>query len=78
MPMTGKHQAAYEAWTGCELCGKKPCDCNGMLLTVDQITSYFSLLAKKQKDAGKGKAAEKAAEQDGMIAELEARHQEEE
>ena len=46
MPRTGKNKAAYDNWSGCEMCGLKPCDCNGMLLNLDQVTSAFTTRAK--------------------------------
>ena len=54
MPYSGKHAAAYATWSGCEMCGKKPCDCNGLLLTEDQVTSAFSSRAKAARTRGDG------------------------
>ena len=52
MPKSGIHKDAYDAWNGCEMCGLKPCDCNGLLLGVDQITSAFSSRAKASRTQG--------------------------
>ena len=52
MPRTGKHKQAYDAWVGCSMCHSKPCVCNGMLLTVDQITSAFTTRAKTARKRG--------------------------
>ena len=43
----------YAAWK-CSMCGKKPCDCNGKLLSPGKIDSYFSYLAQKRKKDKKG------------------------
>ena len=43
-----KSNPLYKDWT-CSMCGGKPCNCNGMLLALDQITSAFSDRAKKEK-----------------------------
>ena len=59
MPRTGKNKAAYDDWAGCEMCGKKPCDCNGMLLNADQITSAFNMRAKASRKRGDQDAQEK-------------------
>jgi hypothetical protein len=40
---------AYREWKGCVLCGKKPCECNGMLLTVDAINNYIKSLTQQKK-----------------------------
>ena len=73
MPKTGKNKAAYEAWAGCVMCGKKPCECNGILLPEATIASYFSSLAASQKKQGKltKKQAEKEATQAALVATLE-------
>ena len=39
----------YSEWKGCSMCGKKPCKCNGKLLSAQEIDSYFSYLAQKRK-----------------------------
>ena len=46
-------KARYAAWK-CLMCGLKPCDCNGKLLSAAEIDSYFSYLAQKQKKGSKG------------------------
>ena len=60
MPRTGKHKTACEEWLGCSACAHKnggvpckPCQCNGMLPTVDMITCCFSSLAAKKKKRGR-------------------------
>ena len=72
MPKTGKHKAAYETWIGCEMCGKKPCECNGPLLPEGTISSYFSNLASLQKKQGKltKKQAEKEATHAALVEEI--------
>jgi len=39
------------------MCGFKPCDCNGKLLSAAEIDSYFSYLAQKRKKNGTTNAA---------------------
>jgi hypothetical protein len=43
-----KSHPLYKDWF-CSLCSKKPCDCNGMLPTVDMITQYFSTKSASDK-----------------------------
>lgn len=52
MPKTGKHKAAYDAWTGCNLCSNKPCKCNGKLPTIEELTQYLAYLTKVKKTRG--------------------------
>jgi hypothetical protein len=40
---------AWREWKGCVLCGKKPCECNGMLLRVDAINNYIKYLTQQKK-----------------------------
>ena len=44
-----KSNPMYATWAGCSACGSKVCNCNGMLLSLEQITSAFSSRAKKEK-----------------------------
>lgn len=69
MAKTGKHKKAFEAWAGCEMYQEKPCECNGYLIPVSSIISYFSDLFKKQKNAGRltKKQVEKEATQAALI-----------
>ena len=74
MPKSGKHKAAYdEAWIGCEMCGGKPCSCNGRLLPEAVIAQWFSNTAAAQKKKGKltKKQAAKQATQAALIAAIE-------
>ena len=34
----------------CSLCHSNPCDCNGKVLTIEQINSHISSLARKRRD----------------------------
>ena len=52
MPSTGKNKKAYDAWSGCSLCDCKPCQCNGKLLTLEELTAFLSYLNKKSKSKG--------------------------
>ena len=76
MPKTGKHRAAYEAWPGCIMCDKKPCECNGPCLPESTITSFFSRLASQQKKSGK--LTKKQAEVEATQSALEQQHHGEE
>ena len=69
MAKSGKHKAVYEAWVGCSMCGKKPCECNGPCLPESVINSYFSKVAAQQKKLGKltRNQAEKEATQAALI-----------
>jgi hypothetical protein len=41
---------AWRDWEGCQACKKKPCACNGKLLSVDQIKGWIgSEIAKGKK-----------------------------
>ena len=49
----------YKDWIGCSLCGTKPCSqCNGKLIPIEDIKSYFKTCAKtrKNKDTSKSPA----------------------
>ena len=50
---TKAQKKAYGDWQGCVVCGKKPCECNGMLLPVESIKAFFGSLAKSRKKIGK-------------------------
>ena len=54
-----KSNPGYSDWPGCSVCNaEKTCDCNGMLLTEDQINSAFSTRAKKARKNGIGEDPE--------------------
>ena len=43
----------YKDWIGCSLCGTKPCSkCNGKLIPIEDIKSYFKTCAKTRKNKG--------------------------
>ena len=48
----------------CPLCNQNPCDCNGMLLTEDQIQQYFSSKSAKEKKMRAAKAVEEREEEE--------------
>jgi hypothetical protein len=60
-PKGGKKSRAYCEWEGCQVCGKKPCSCNGGLLSHEQIKAHFGALAQKRN--GKNKKKRKAADE---------------
>lgn len=72
MAKTGKHRKEYAEWQGCQMCGKKPCVCNGILLPEGTITSYFSSLfaSQKKRDGPNKRQAEKDATQAALIENL--------
>ena len=43
-------QAKGRADWQCSMCHSNPCQCNGKVLTVEQINSYISCLAKKRRE----------------------------
>ena len=54
-----KRDPRYADWAGCQVCGvPKDCECNGMLLSLDQITNAFSSRASKEKKQRKDEGVE--------------------
>ena len=47
VPKTNK--ARYNAWNGCSMCKKKPCECNGMLPTIQMIQNFINSATQKRK-----------------------------
>jgi hypothetical protein len=62
---TGMKKASkdWRDWAGCQACMNKPCNCNGMLLSLDQIRGWISSETQKTKKK-KRKNAKKDDEND--------------
>jgi hypothetical protein len=63
-PGTSKTSKNYRMWAGCQVCKKKPCTCNGMLLSLDQIRGWISARTQKRKKADKSKKRKRSADDD--------------
>ena len=48
-----KSDPRYANWEGCSRCGSKTCNCNGMLLSTEQVVSSFATRSNKAKKAAR-------------------------
>jgi hypothetical protein len=63
-PGSTKGSKKYRDWAGCQVCKKKPCTCNGMLLSVDPIRGWISAQTQKRKKADKSNKRKRSADDD--------------